>query len=107
LEFVKEVLEGLYLVTGSLPSQADVIAAILASESDAIFFDSLYYPNETVRLMENRRYGTAGSTTPTYRKYSEKSQMQRYDQTGGSAPFPGSLILYLLNISIAGSFFIS
>ena len=55
MESVKEVLEGLYLVTGSLFVRVGVTAAILASEGQAIFFDSLYYPNETMRPLEIAR----------------------------------------------------
>ena len=52
LALEQEVVKGLYVFKGSLPSGADVTASILASEGEAIFFDSLYYPRETLRLIE-------------------------------------------------------
>ncbi len=52
LAFGEEIIEGLHLLSGSLPSGANVTSAILASEGEALYIDSLYYPKETLRMIE-------------------------------------------------------
>jgi len=55
MDLKQEIIENLFLITGTHPSGIDVTSTIILSGRQATVVDSLFYPNETLRLLQSLR----------------------------------------------------